>query len=81
MRLENATMTYLPGAARGDRTASVSLGRDGLGALQAGNDGLPATFSRLVAEGTIQVEGDLASVVRWLGMLEDFEPMFNVVEP
>ncbi|CAG2156467.1 alkyl/aryl-sulfatase [Cupriavidus numazuensis] len=81
MRLENATMTYLPGPARGKRTACVSLGREGLAALQAGNDGLPATFSRLAEEGVIGVEGDLAGVVRWLGMLEEFEPMFNVVEP
>ncbi|MGO4328112.1 alkyl/aryl-sulfatase [Cupriavidus sp. 2TAF22] len=80
MRLENATMTYLPGAARGACTASVSLGREALAALQAG-DGLPAMFSHLVETGAIQVEGDTASVVKLLGMLEDFDPMFNVVEP
>lgn len=81
MRLENATMTYLPGAARGAPTAKVTLGRDALAALQMDPAGLPAAFERLVDQGAIAVEGDRASIVRLLGMLEVFEPMFHVVEP
>ena len=81
MRLENATMTYLPGAARGTPTAKVSLGRTALAALQTDPAGMPAAFERLVDEGAIKVEGDRAGVARLLGMLEVFHPMFNVVEP
>ncbi|MDM0025446.1 alkyl/aryl-sulfatase [Variovorax saccharolyticus] len=81
MRLENATMTYLPGAVRGTPTARVSLNRAALAALQMDSAGLPAAFERLVAEGGIEVDGDARSVVRLLAMLEDFEGMFNVVEP
>lgn len=82
MRLENATMTYLPGAVRGGApTARVSLGREALAALQMDRDGMAPAFERLAAEGAIAVEGDVAAVVRLLGMLEDFHPMFNVVEP
>lgn len=81
MRLENATMTYLPGAARGTPTAKVTLGRDALAALQMDPAGLPAAFERLVDQGAIKVEGDRASIARLLGMLEVFEPMFHVVEP
>ena len=34
-----------------------------------------------IADGRIAVEGDAAAVGRWLSALEDFDPMFNVVEP
>ncbi|MDM0103431.1 alkyl sulfatase dimerization domain-containing protein [Variovorax sp. J22R24] len=81
MRLENATMTYLPGAVRGGATARVSLKRAALAALQSDRAGMPAAFERLVAEGRIEVDGDAASVVRLLRMLEEFDAMFNVVEP
>jgi alkyl sulfatase BDS1-like metallo-beta-lactamase superfamily hydrolase len=81
MRIENATMTYLPGAAREAPTATVSLGRAGLAGLQMDPDGMPLAFRKLQAEGKIQVEGDADAVVRLLGMLEDFPTMFHVVEP
>ncbi|WP_233849947.1 alkyl/aryl-sulfatase [Paraburkholderia sp. HD33-4] len=81
MRLENATMTYLPGAARETPTARVMLTRAGLVALQMGDGSLADVFARLVEEGEIKTEGDTASVIRLLGMLDEFDPMFNVVEP
>ncbi|MBB3176662.1 alkyl/aryl-sulfatase [Variovorax sp. Sphag1AA] len=81
MRLENATMTYLPGPVLGDATARVSIGRDALAALQMDPAGLPAAFERLHGEGRIGVDGNASSVVRLLGMLEVFEGMFHVVEP
>ena len=52
-----------------------------LAALQMDPAGMPAALERLVDEGAIQVEGDRAGVVRLLGMLEVFDPMFHVVEP
>lgn len=81
MNLQNATMTYLPGSARGPRTARVSLDRATLAALQMDRAGIQAAFVRLADEGVIQVEGDIAAVKDLLGMLEDFEPAFNIVEP
>jgi len=81
MRIENATMTYLPGACRGEATARVSMNRAALAELQMDRAGLPAAFERLAGQGTIAVEGDASSVQRLLGMLEEFEVMFNVVEP
>lgn len=81
MRLENATMTYLPGAARAEPTARVSLTRAGLTALQMGEGTLAEVFVRLVGQGAIRVEGDAECVVRLLQMLDEFDPMFNVVEP
>ena len=81
MTLENATLTYLPGAARGALTARITLGRASLAGLQADKAGLSAAFARLVAEGEIELEGDAASVTRLLGMLEEFDSMFNIVEP
>jgi alkyl sulfatase BDS1-like metallo-beta-lactamase superfamily hydrolase len=83
MRLENATMTYLPGSVRGDATARVSLKRAGLAELQTDKAGMPDAFARLVAEGQIEVDGDAARVIALLRMLEEpeSESMFNVVEP
>ncbi|SAK51815.1 beta-lactamase domain-containing protein [Caballeronia hypogeia] len=81
MRLENATMTYLPGAVRGVATAKVVLTRAGLTALQTGDGDIADVFVRLVGKGEIKVEGDGGCVVRLLGMLDEFDPMFNVVEP
>ncbi|WP_369094819.1 alkyl sulfatase C-terminal domain-containing protein [Candidatus Burkholderia verschuerenii] len=81
MRLENSALTYLPGAAEGRVTATVSLSREGLARLQMGRDPLDLTFDDLVGEGYIQTTGDSPSVLRLLNMLDDFEPMFNVVEP
>ena len=81
MRVENATMTYLPGAARVQPDACVTLGRDAIAALQMDPAGLPAAFERLAAEGAIGVEGELARVLHLLRMLEVFDPMFHVVEP
>jgi alkyl sulfatase BDS1-like metallo-beta-lactamase superfamily hydrolase len=81
MRLENATMTYLPGPSRGSPTAKVSLTRAGLTALQTGDGTLAESFVRLVGQGEIKVEGQGDCVVRLLQMLDEFDPMFNVVEP
>jgi len=81
MHIENATMTYLPGPCRGEATARVSIGRAALTEMQMDRAGLPAAFERLAGQGAIGVEGDAASVQRLLGMLEEFEVMFNVVEP
>jgi len=81
MRVQNATMTYLPGAAREQPDARVSLDRVALAALQMDPAGLPDAFERLVREGAIQVEGDVGPVLQLLGMLDVFETMFNVVEP
>jgi alkyl sulfatase BDS1-like metallo-beta-lactamase superfamily hydrolase len=81
MRLENAAMTYLPGKARGTPDASVTLKRAGLAALHMGDGTLAQTFARLVESGDIALAGDLSTVLRLLDMLDEFEPMFNVVEP
>ena len=81
MRLENATMTYLPGESRGKPDARLSLTRAGLAALQTGDGTLAQNLAQLVEQGTVAVEGDLASVIKLFEMFEEFDPMFNVVEP
>lgn len=81
MRLENATMTYLPGESRGKPDARLSLTRAGLAALQTGDGTLAQNLAQLVEHGTIAVEGDLAGVIKLFEMFEEFDPMFNVVEP
>lgn len=41
----------------------------------------PQGFMWHADEGAIQVDGDIAAVKDLLGMLEDFEPAFNIIEP
>ena len=57
------------------------MNRAALASMQMDGAGLPKAFEHLMSEGEIQVEGDATSVVRLLGRLEEFDGMFNVVEP
>ena len=45
--------------------------------------GLPSrpTFADLVADGSILVEGDTASLVDFFGLLDTFEFWFDIVTP
>lgn len=81
MHLGNATLTYLPGAVRGQADARVTLSRAAMAQWQTHPAGLPDAFGQLVTEGVIQVEGNADRVVELLRLLEEFDPMFNVVEP
>jgi alkyl sulfatase BDS1-like metallo-beta-lactamase superfamily hydrolase len=81
MHLENSAMTYLPGSVRGEPDARIALTRAGLAALQMGDGTLAQTFAQLVEQGVIAVEGKLSCAIQLLEMLDEFEPMFNVVEP
>jgi hypothetical protein len=80
MRLENATLSYLPGAARTPPQARVSFGRDALAALQTSRGGMPAAFRRLLVDGLLGVAGNNECVHTLLAMLEEPGGMFDVVE-
>jgi len=59
----------------------VTLSRTAMAQWQTHPAGLPDAFGQLAAEGVIQVEGNADRVVQLLQLLEEFEPIFNVVEP
>ncbi len=57
------------------------LSRDGLAGLLAHQDGVAAAVAGGISAGLVKVTGDRAKVHALLSMLDEFEPMFNVVTP
>lgn len=81
LTLANAALTYRrcePGAAA---DASIAVSRDRLAGLLADESGIAAAIASGIEAGQIAVEGEASRVYALLGMLDEFEPMFNVVEP
>jgi len=83
LTLANAALTYRPCDARAASAADVSIAvsRDGLAKLLANEAGIATAIASGIEAGQIAVDGDSGKVYALLGMLDEFEPMFNVVEP
>ena len=77
LNLENAALTYTSDRAAADADASVTLTRATLDTITLRQ----TTFPEAVKAGTVQVTGDAGKLVELLGLLDNFEPMFEVVEP
>lgn len=83
LTLANAAITYRPCDARaaGRADATIAVSREGLARLLASEAGIAAAIAGGIEAGQIAVEGDASRVHLLLGMLEEFDPMFKVVEP
>ena len=81
LTLGNAALTYRRSVAGAKVQASVAVSRDGLAQLLAHEDGIAAAIASGIDSGRIAVDGDARQVHELLSMLDEFEPMFNVVEP
>jgi alkyl sulfatase BDS1-like metallo-beta-lactamase superfamily hydrolase len=77
LNLENAALTYIADKQAQDADASVTLTRATLDSITLRQ----TTFPEAVKEGTVQVAGDASKLAELLGLLDNFEPMFEVVEP
>ncbi|HTT10102.1 MAG TPA: alkyl sulfatase dimerization domain-containing protein [Burkholderiaceae bacterium] len=77
LNLENAALTYTADRQAPDADASVTLARATLDAITLRQ----TTFPEAVKAGSVQVVGDPGRLVELLGLLDNFEPMFEVVEP
>lgn len=77
LSLVNGVLNHRPGSHGDAAQAVIRVDRAALTEiLLEGGD-----LRQAIADGRIAVEGDAAAVGRWLSALEDFDPMFNVVEP
>ena len=77
LNLENAALTYTADRQVADADASVMLTRTTLDAITLRQ----TTFPEAVKAGSVQVTGDPAKLVELFSLLDNFEPMFEVVEP
>lgn len=57
--------------------ATLRTTRAELGRVAGGR----AAFAAALGAGALRIEGDRSAVERWVDVLEDFDPMFNIVEP
>ena len=77
LRLENSALTHDKGAPTQAVDATVVLSRDTWNAIALKELGFP----RALATGKVKVDGSLVKVVELFGLLDDFTPDFDVIEP
>ncbi|WP_423456204.1 alkyl/aryl-sulfatase [Ottowia sp. VDI28] len=75
--ISNGALNHLPGSHGDHAHAVIDMQRDTLPKLSAGRDALLAGLDA----GDLQVTGDAALFRRFLEALDEFDPMFNVIEP
>lgn len=75
--LSNGALSHLPGSHGAAAQAVVEMSRAQLATLSAGRAALLAALDA----GTLTVRGDAALFRRFVETLDEFDPMFNVVEP
>jgi alkyl sulfatase BDS1-like metallo-beta-lactamase superfamily hydrolase len=77
MTLENSTLTHAMGRQAASPDATVTLNRSTLDAITLRQK----TFPEAVKAGEVKVQGNGAKLQELLGMLDDFDPMFDIVTP
>ena len=77
LNLENATLTHRLGEPSRVADTIVRLNRSELNQIMTD----ATTFEALLSTGRARVEGDSAKVAMLFGMLDEFQPMFNIVTP
>lgn len=75
--LQNATLTWLPDRQSKDAAATITLTRSTLNAVLQRK----VTFPEAIKSGQITVDGDRSKLFELLGLLDQFEPDFPLVEP
>ena len=77
IEVEHGVLNHTEGVAADSPTAALTLERSAIDRLASGQ----ATFADLVADGSILVEGDTASLVDFFGLLDTFAFWFDIVTP
>ncbi|MFI5445466.1 alkyl sulfatase dimerization domain-containing protein [Polaromonas sp. UC242_47] len=81
LSLDHSALTYRRVQAPVAAQATMIVPHARLAELLGHESGIAQAMAQGIEQGNISVEGDLFKVHLLLGMLEEFEPMFNVVEP
>jgi alkyl sulfatase BDS1-like metallo-beta-lactamase superfamily hydrolase len=77
LNLENSALTHVIGKQSDKADATLTLARSTLDAVTLRK----MAFPEAVQAGLIKIEGDPTKLIELLGMLDTFNPMFEVVEP
>jgi alkyl sulfatase BDS1-like metallo-beta-lactamase superfamily hydrolase len=77
LTLSNGALSHLPGSHGAGADAVVETTRQQLAKLSAGRSALLAG----IEAGEFRITGDAALFLRFVESLDEFDPMFNVVEP
>jgi alkyl sulfatase BDS1-like metallo-beta-lactamase superfamily hydrolase len=77
LNLENSALTYVSGKLSVAADATVNLTRSTLNSVMAGE----TTFPKELLARKVDIDGNLLKVLELMGLLDTFNPMFNVVTP
>ena len=77
LNLENSALTYLANKQSDKADATLTLTRATLDAITLRR----TTFQAAAQAGLIKIEGDPRKLIEFLGMLDTFDPMFEIVAP
>jgi alkyl sulfatase BDS1-like metallo-beta-lactamase superfamily hydrolase len=77
LNLENSALTHVAGKQSDRADATLTLSRATLDAVALRRTTIPEAAQA----GLVKVEGDVGKLTELLGMLDTFNPMFEVVEP
>ena len=84
LSLGNAALTYRRVEAaprRPGRRRLDCVTRESLAKLLGHESGIAAAIASGLEQGDVQVRGDTSRVAELMAMLDEFDPMFNIVEP
>ena len=77
LNLENSALTYVAGKQAAKADATLTLSRATLDAVALRK----TSFAEAAQAGLVKIEGNAGKLTELLGMLDTFEPMFEIVEP
>ncbi len=77
LNLENCALTYVAGKNRDDADASLTLTRPTLNAIFARQ----TTFMQEIQAGSVKIAGNPMKLMELFGLLDTFQPTFEIVEP
>jgi alkyl sulfatase BDS1-like metallo-beta-lactamase superfamily hydrolase len=77
LNLENCALTYVSGKNREDADASLTLSRATLNAIFARQ----TTFMQEIQSGSVKIAGNPMKLMELFGLLDTFQPTFEIVEP
>lgn len=77
MNLENSVLTHAMGKQAANADATVTLNRATLDLITLRQK----TFPQAMKDGDVKVQGNGARLMELLGMLDEFNPMFDIVTP
>ncbi len=77
LNLSNSALTYAAGRQAPNADVTITLTRAVLDEVTLGR----TTFKKAVMGGKVRFDGDIAKLSELMGLLDDFDPMFNIVTP